>query len=65
MVGFKFLRTGSLAPGPAKNRFSHSQSPEKKHAGWPDINPKVDLLLPTDWYSLAKEIIDFSYFPKL
>jgi len=38
LVGFNFLRTGSLTPGLTKNTFSqtHYQSPEANHAGWPN-----------------------------
>jgi len=38
------------------------QSPEANHAGWIDIRAKVDLCA-ANWYSLAKEIINFNYFP--
>ena len=40
------------------------QSPEANHACWPDISAKVDHCVTTR-YSLAGEIIDFSYFPKI
>jgi len=52
-------------PRLTNNRFSLSQSPEANHAhaGWPDVSAKVDLFV-ANWYSLAKEIIDFNYFPK-
>jgi len=38
-----------------------SQSPEAHLAGWPDLSSKVDLCV-ANWHSLAREIIDFSYF---
>ena len=57
------------------NRFSHfrihqqkvlsmSQSPEASHNGWPDISAKVDLCV-ANCYSLARESIDFGFFPTL
>jgi len=59
----KLLRTGSLITGLTNNRFSHYQSPDANHAGWPEISAKVDLYV-ANWYSLAREFIDFRYFPK-
>jgi len=61
MVGFKIF--GSLTPVLTNNRFSQYQSPEANHAGWSDISAEVDLCV-ANWYSLAREVTDFSYFPK-
>jgi len=57
MVCSNFVRTGSLTPRLINNRFSHYQFPVTNHAA------KVDVCV-ANWYSLAREIIDFSYFPK-
>jgi len=46
----------------AKSRFSITVS-EANHAGWPDISAKADLCV-ANWWSLAREIFDFSYFSK-
>ena len=49
--------------GLTKNKFSLlSLSPEADHATWPDINAKADLCV-ANCYSLARENIDFGYFP--
>ena len=63
MVSDSNFRTDSLTPGLTNNRFSHYQSTEENHAGWPDISAKVDRCV-VNWYSIATEITYFSYFPK-
>jgi len=36
--------------------FSHYQSPEANHSGWPDVSANVDLCV-AKWYSLSREIV--------
>jgi len=36
---------------------------EANHVAWPDITAKVALCV-ANWYSVAREMTDFRYFPK-
>jgi len=42
-----FSKTGSLTTGLTNNTFSHYQSPEANHAGWPNISARLTFVLPT------------------
>jgi len=62
-VGFKFFKKRFFhSRTPKQQVLSLSQPPEANHAGLPDISANIDLCV-ANWYSPAKEIIDFSYCP--
>ena len=58
-MGFQFFKKRTYSRTHQQEVLSFSQA---HHAGWPDIGAKVDLCV-ANFYRLAREIIDFSYFP--
>jgi len=59
-----FSRTGSLSLGITNNRFCRYHSLQREAMLVCPISVQRLILYVANWYSLAREITDFSYFPK-